>query len=1226
VVLAGIGGDAVTTGAGSDLILGDDGVVHFDAAGLVTDIATLDAALGGDDVIAAGEGDNVVVGGAGSDTIVTGSGADFILGDNGSGDFVVVNGQRSLRRLQSTDPLAGGADRIEAGVGNDLVVGGTGNDTILGGEGNDRLFGDHALYDTALPPNQRGIAIFTGPQDGAGDDWIEGGDGDDVIFGQQGNDMLAGDAGDDDLVGGSNVIGAADGNDTLSGGAGADVVLGDNGIIARLVLVDDVKAVSWLRDPDPFGGIRREVVPFDLIDGIGGNDIIAGNDGDDRLFGQRGDDGIEGGDGDDEIVGGLGNDALGGGAGRDVILGDVGRIVRAYRPDGSAVLDSDGSWHRDVVLEEVGTVTAVMRADSRLMVDVTLQIDALAKSDLLLATGARDAAGAALRMAGGNLDTSVLAVSLAPAGNDLIDGGDGDDGLFGQRGDDTIRGGAGDDLIFGDRASNTAETASDMPTIVNAVRLIGAPDSAGLDLPLGGAVVVPAANLMPQVLNGSAPHITVYPNLAGALGEIAGAGPIRRNDGTALTVYASVVPNLVDTHGVLPGNDVIEGGAGDDTIYGDDVQISSLDVTRLSALNGQIDAVTLSMQRLLETLDALTAGVDMTDAARGNRSPEMLRYGNDTIAGGDGTDTIVGDQARIVVRGRGPLDDLSVASTVALGDFLSDMRWVVSDLTATVSRANEFVVAAMARLAGPAGVFKAPPHQLVLGNDVIDAGAGDDLVAGDTLILTQAGVARTDATLDPRDGAWAMAVNAVIGARAADQDRALSAHLTKDHPADTAAQGVIDIVFGNGQGYALTIGNDRIAGGSGTDVLVGDAAFIQLPVPGTSEGGATSPDSLAADRIQVLARLFSGTTIPFSSTGATRGTAILLGAATSGWGPDGRRYARDAGAVTNNRDVIDGGDGANRIFGDAVMLVPALDAAGRLVGPTALYAIAPGPVGLAQGAVTLGLGGASIGLLRASGTPGYTLNWANGSPVAGQTGGGELAAYNAAYWSTPGTGSVYGFYGTTGTASGSVSAPLSSTTSGTAPLASKLAATVDGTGPGGVPVPPPPFLHNPKPGKKAVLAWFRQTAAAMPWLTAGQILAAMTGTTPVPQSTSAGTGTGTSTGNADEITGGTGYSAPGASASPPSWSFDAGVTRPAMGRQAARLLAAQVSADTPIKGLAHKPLMPADVIRVIQNTTIVARVVPTDPDAERDRYTTYILDEASGSLERQAEADGIRFY
>ena len=41
-----------------------------------------------------------------------------------------------------------------------------------------------------------------------------------------------------------------------------------------------------------------------------------------------------------------------GGAGVDYLLGDEGRIVRAYGRDGSAILNSDGTWHRDVVLEE----------------------------------------------------------------------------------------------------------------------------------------------------------------------------------------------------------------------------------------------------------------------------------------------------------------------------------------------------------------------------------------------------------------------------------------------------------------------------------------------------------------------------------------------------------------------------------------------------------------------------------------------------------------------------------------------------------------------------------------------------------------------------------------------------------------------------------------------------------------------------------------------------------
>lgn len=50
--------------------------------------------------------------------------------------------------------------------------------------------------------------------------------------------------------------------------------------------------------------------------------------------------------------------------------------------------------------------------------------------------------------------TDILLIDLMPTSDDLIDGGDGEDILFGQRGSDTLRGGGQNDLIFGDGATN----------------------------------------------------------------------------------------------------------------------------------------------------------------------------------------------------------------------------------------------------------------------------------------------------------------------------------------------------------------------------------------------------------------------------------------------------------------------------------------------------------------------------------------------------------------------------------------------------------------------------------------------------------------------------------------------------------------------------------------------------------------------------------------------------
>ncbi|WP_236960944.1 beta strand repeat-containing protein [Methylobacterium durans] len=1272
LVMGGLGGDRITTGGGADAILGDHGRAVF-TGGLLVVLETIDPSAGGDDEITAGDGDNLVFGGVGADRIVTGAGADMILGDNGRADLDVADTRSVLRRVRTTDPLLGGNDAIDAGEGNDYAAGGTGADVILGGGGHDVLFGDHMLYDRALPANQRAVSIFTAATDGGGNDRIEGGAGDDFLYGQQGDDVLLGGAGDDDITGGHNVLGGADGSDTIEGGAGADVVLGDNGIITRNVLVDDVKAVAWQMNPGTFADtVRRDVMRFDLIDFVGGNDLIDGGAGDDRLFGQIGDDRILGGDGSDEIVGGLGRDTIDGGAGLDILLGDEGRIVRAYAQDGSAVLNSDGTWHRDVVLEEIGTVTASIATDSRARAETPGLSDILTAADLLLAVAGYDAAGGrVLHGDNGAWSTGVLAVSLAAADDDVIDGGAGNDILFGQRGNDTLRGGTGDDLIFGDRASNLAETVSDQPAIVNAVRLIGAAAGTGLVLPLGGEVVVPAANLLPSMLAAGAPRIEVYPALAGAAADIAGSGPIRRADGTSLTAFASIVPSLLNARGVLAGNDTIDGGDGNDAIYGDSGETYALDVTAYATLNGRIDAVSGAMQDLLNVFQDLSRGVDMQNAALGRPSAAEFRYGNDTITGGAGSDLIVGDAGRTIVRGTGPLRDLSMAAATALNGFLDDMQRVIGDLALTARFAEAQTAATLEVLAGqPAGSVAANlpdrmrvTHRIAIGNDVIDGGADGDVVVGDNLVLLQSGAGRMLASHDPAQSGSAFAVEAEMSRQWMEQNARRADHAYRDHGTDPLTAALGWIVAANAPNWSLELGNDRISGGGGNDTLVGDTALIQVPVA----GDPATPASLALDRAQATGRIMAGAAGSlwdgnaygwgvgayggasnaygwgwngfgwnagaqawngygwgagaFGWNGYGAGLGAWTGAAWTGaawnWanGSAAAGFGWNLGTSTVGRDVIAGGEGDNRIFASTATLVPALDAAGRVIGPNALTALLPGDIGLAQGVFNPGQYAASVGTLSTAGAPSYSLNFGYGVPFAGRWGGPALAAYGANYLAPNGTVLPWGWAG--------------SFVPGYAYAApdARAAYAWNAASLGGV------YTYPFWPGSPALSPYWNggwSIWGATAW-GASSWPAAFAGRFGWPAA-APGWGLPTLPGlpnsGGDEVTGGNGAIYAGVHKRIVYWTFDAGVTLPALGAATADTLTAQARAGRPslIQAVTHRPVLADEVIRSITGGDIVLRATPAQAAAAQPRYRTWLFDEAKGSLVTQTpEEDDILF-
>lgn len=135
-----------------------------------------------------------------------------------------------------------------ANVGNgDLTLtGGSTPDTLTGGNGDDILTG---LGDNDLLSGGAGADSIVA---GTGDDVVSGGDGADTIDGEAGADTLSGGAGDDEIFGGT-------GDDVLSAGEGSDLIFGGSG--------DDTMIAGAGLDDVMFGGPGDNTVDFSAVDG-----------------------------------------------------------------------------------------------------------------------------------------------------------------------------------------------------------------------------------------------------------------------------------------------------------------------------------------------------------------------------------------------------------------------------------------------------------------------------------------------------------------------------------------------------------------------------------------------------------------------------------------------------------------------------------------------------------------------------------------------------------------------------------------------------------------------------------------------------------------------------------------------------------------------------------------------------------------------------------------------
>jgi Ca2+-binding RTX toxin-like protein len=929
-IIGNAGDDTIHGNAGDDVILGDEGTITLQGGTLML-VASSNTATGGADTIWGDDGNDVIIGGAAGDEIHGGEGNDIILGDNGRVTYATGKPQR----VESTDPTLGGNDWIEGNGGQDILIGGTGSDLMSGDtgtadtsgptDGRDLMFGDNARVQVDGIPGQNFASIFTAATDGGGNDVMYGNGGGDVMLGQQGSDTMYGGDGDDDMWGGHNVAFGADTGDIMHGGAGADVMLGDNGSIVRTM---NTAGTDWVRTPSPFSEVVRDVTFFDSLDLVGGNDVMYGDAGNDRMWGQRGDDTMFGGAGDDQMIGGLGNDTLAGEDGHDILLGDVGVITRAYNPNGTPRLNPNGSWHKDVLLTDLATITGRVDLNGLAWSDLGRALaTSVTSPDLLLLTGAYNSDGS-LRLLPQTpaapwwgprfeWDTELLLLSLIPDGSDNLDGGAGDDALFGQRGNDTLTGGVGTDLLVagvgddrleggdgndwlvGDQASLLTEDGA-VPNVANAIQLLpgGVEAAAGVSLTWQGTTLLPFTTVVPG--HDVDPGQGLLAQLRGVPGAPSD-NTLQRMDGSRLVPFATIVPGFAGHLDLVAGNDTLLGGAGDDVLTGDNATVMAERLTFTDASMDRALTVTADFLDVADDLTDLVHALHYTVANDEGLPPiwshtvvvdQTLRVGNDLLDGGSGNDNLTGDDRTAIATSLtvtvGQLDSLEFlvkgfdrieAELEGAGQELIDVEHHLRDEIKQVQVGKSLRTTLVHHV-----------DQLIIGNDQLLGGDGNDLLVGDQqlqmapMVTVVAGGTRPHGP-DPRwhDDDWY------------DWDHH---HHRSWHSNFWSRHGSAH--WSHDAGDVVRLGSDTLNGGAGDDVLYGDSLALDTP-KAVVDSSVSKKDATWAqhEADEVVAEL----------------TELGGHHDHHGWFRHFHNDAQDGYQITDGGDVLSGGDGRDLLFG-----------------------------------------------------------------------------------------------------------------------------------------------------------------------------------------------------------------------------------------------------------------------------------------------------------------------
>lgn len=444
----------------------------------------------------------------------------------------------------------------------------------------------------------------------------------------------------------------------------------------------------------------------DFLDGSIGDDTIIGAGGNDTIVGSFGNDSIRGGDGDDSILGAAGNDTLEGGSGNDTLLGQGGAdslsggdgedlLIWRGDGDGNDTLSGGISGDRvEVRGDDTGNIFGIAQSsEGRLRVeegpavlivdfdikDVAVNLD---NGDDLVTIG--DVSSVVLSTLTINGDAgadTITAASSTPGSLRLVmNGGVGEDTIFGGSGNETINGGEDDDLLSGGGGSDliSGDAGADMIGGEDGNDTISGGDGNDSITGGNGDDSVSAGNDNDTV-DGGAGDDTIRgqfgdDNLIGSFGNDSIDGGL----GADNVIGGSGNDRLDGGR----NNDVVIGNSGDDTIlgnHGNDFIRGNGGADEIVAGDGD-DTVFAG-----DGADGVDAG-DGDDQVFGDNDSDTIigGDGDDTLSGGGAQDTILGQEGDDVLNGNGGSDlaalgEGNVLNLVPLNIEIINELFVLSD-------------------------------------------------------------------------------------------------------------------------------------------------------------------------------------------------------------------------------------------------------------------------------------------------------------------------------------------------------------------------------------------------------------------------------------------------------------------------------------------------------------------------------------------------------------------